>query len=208
MTTRLEIRQMIRRRLADPATNPLWEDVFLDDAIAEGIRRYSTRVPRQDSTLIAVTTGDRELTMPPTVNAMRIVRVFDDRGEIWQRWFGGSEFPPAPTGPGGGAARWRTWGSTVILDSAVPRGGFWRIEHLAHRTVPVNDIDQLDLQPGDEDLIIALAITIALDRRVIADGKRHDGRSGTHPLAAAARTAQNDANYLFGARLRHVRQSS
>ena len=208
MTTRLEMRQMIRRRLSDSATNPLWEDAFLDDAIAEGIRRYSTRVPRQDSILIAVTTGDRELAMPSTVNAMRIVRVFDDLGEIWRRWIGGSEFPPTPTGPGGGAAVWRAWGSTLILDSAAPRGGFWRIEHLAHRIVPANDVDQLDLQPGDEDLVIALAIAIALDRRAIADGKRYTGSSSVHPLAAAARMAQNDANHLFGERLRNVRQTS
>jgi hypothetical protein len=207
MTTRPEMRQMIRHRLADTSPDPLWDDTFLDDAIAEGIRRYSTRVPRQESTLLAVTSGDRELPVPSTINAMRVVRIFDDQGNLWQRWAGGSDYPPTPNGPGGDAAVWRAWGTTIILDSAAPRSGFWRIEHLAHRTVPVNDTDHLDLQPDDEDLIIALALAIALDRRAIADGKRYTGKSGVHPLAAAARTARIDADRLVWERLRHVRST-
>ncbi|MEJ7839974.1 MAG: hypothetical protein WKF81_14265, partial [Thermomicrobiales bacterium] len=72
MTTRLQMRQAVRRRLGDTGIDPLWDDLFLNDAIDEGIRRYSTRFPRQASTVLAVTVGDRELTIPPTVNAMQV----------------------------------------------------------------------------------------------------------------------------------------
>jgi hypothetical protein len=208
MTTRLELRQMIRRRLADTSPDPLWDDAFLDDAIAEGIRRYSTRVPRQESTLLAVTIGDRQLTIPPTVNAMRVVRLFDDQGELWKRWNGGSDFAPNPAARNGHELVWRAWGDALFLDTPAPRSGFWRAEHLTNRVVPTNDVDPIDIQPGDEDLIIALALAIALDRRAIADGKRYTGKSGVHPLAAAARTARIDADRLVWERLRHIRATS
>jgi hypothetical protein len=205
MPTRLELRTAIRRRLADTAVDPLWDDALLNDAIAEGIRRYSTRVPRQMSTMLAVTVGDRELTIPPTVNAMRVVRLFDDRGEMWQRWHGGAPFPPVPELRTGGELVWRAWADAIYLDTPAPRSGFWRCEHLENRVVPTNDTAQLDIQPGDDDLIIALAVAVALDRRAIADGKRYTGKAGVHPLAAAARTARIDADRLVWERLRAVK---
>jgi len=206
MTTRLHMRQMIRRRLADTGVDPLWDDAFLDDAIAEGIRRYSTHLPRQESASLAVTKGDRELDVPAGVNGMRIVRLFDDQGKAWQRWAGGMPLP-VPAGPEGGDMTWRTWGTTILLDTAAPRSGYWRIEHLAPRDTPANDTDALDIQPGDEDLIVALALAIALDRRAIADGKRFTGRAGMHPLATAARTARIDADRLVWERMRQIRST-
>lgn len=208
MPTRLELRAVIRRRLADSTVDPLWDDQLLNDAIAEGIRRYSTRVPRQESTLLAVTVGDRELTIPPTVNAMRVVRLFDDRGEMWKRWNGGSDFPPTPEARTRNELVWRAWANAIFLDTPAPRSGFWRAEHLANRTVPTNDVDPIDIQPGDDDLIVALALAIALDRRAISDGKRYTGKSGVHPLAAAARTARIDADRLVWERLRAVRSTT
>ena len=208
MTTRLELRQALRRRLDDTALDPLWDDALLNDAIDEGIRRYSTRFPRQTSTLVAVTAGDRELTFPPTVDAMKVIRVFDDEGELWFSWNSNTGYPPSPVGRSGSEMVWRAWAGSVFLDSPAPRTGFWRIEHKANRQSPVDDVTPLDVNPGDDDLIIASAMAIALDRRAINDGKRYAGRSGVHPLAAAARIAQSDADRLMGSRLRLVRSSS
>lgn len=85
MTTRLDLRTMVRRRIADTSTDPVWDDDFLNDAIAEAIRRYSTRVPRQAVVAINVDVGDRELALPEEINALRVTRVFDDQGGLWKR---------------------------------------------------------------------------------------------------------------------------
>ena len=96
-------------------------------------------------------------------------------------------------GPGAGAGPTRT----------AHRG--WRIEHLTHRTMPADDTAPLDLHAGDEDLIIAQILAIALERRAIADGTSWSGRGPVHPLAAEARSARMDADRLFWERLRRAR---
>ena len=208
MTTRLAMRQMLRRRLGDTGIDPLWDDIFLNDAIDEGLRRYSTRFPRQVATVIAVTTGDRELVLPPTINAMRVMQLFDDEGEPWQTWNGASNFPPSPVGRSGNELVYRKWAGSLYLDTPAPRTGFWRVEHEANRVIPTDDVTPMDFAPGDDDLIIANGLAIALNRRAINDGKRYTGKSGVHPLAAAARIAQSDADRLFGNRLRFIRSST
>ncbi len=64
MPNRLDIRVILRRRLSDTGTNPLWEEEFLNDAITEAVRRYSTPVPRQAVAAIPVASGDREIDLP------------------------------------------------------------------------------------------------------------------------------------------------
>lgn len=205
MTTRAELRLMIRRRLADTSAEPLWDDALLDDAIGAAMRRYSTRVPRQAVENVAVLAGDRAITVPATVNALRVVRVFDDLGTVWPRWEGTSDAAPAPVSPPRAEATWRAWGEDLVLTRPVPRDGTWRIEHLAHRVEPTDDVTPLDMQPGDDDLLIAVAVAVALERRAIADGKIAAGKGPVHPLAAAARSARMDADRLFWERLRRAR---
>lgn len=209
-TTRAALRQMVRRRLADTSADPLWEDAFLDEAIAEAVRRYGDRVPREASASATVVAGARTLTIPAGVRATRIERIFDDLGEPWSRWSGSLAVePPAPAAPSRGERLWRVWGDEVILASPVPRSAVWRLEFLADRTVPTDDATALDAEGGDEDILIALAMQVALVRRAIADGKRHLGAGqGTHPLMGAARMAQVDAEKLFWLRRRRVRGST
>jgi hypothetical protein len=207
MTTRLDLRSIVRRRLADTSADPVWEDDFLNDAIAEAVRRYSTRVPRQAVVALAVTAGDRDIALPEEVNALRVVRVFDDHGGLWKRWEGRTSEPPVPNAPSTGTATWRAWGTELLLAAPAPRTGLWRVEHLAHRAEPTDDTAPLDIQPDDEDLLVAQTVAIALERRAIVDGKRSTGRGGVHPLAAAARSARIDADRLFFERIRKPRGS-
>jgi len=208
MTTRSQMRTMVRRRLADEGPDPLWDDAFLNDAIAEAIRRYSTNVPRQEAAAIAVAAGDREIEMPEDVNALRVVRVFDDGGTLWPRWEGSGAPPPVPYGAARGRCTWRAWANALLLGEPAPRTGLWRIEHLVHRLEPADDLVPLDIQPNDEDIIVALALAVDLSRRAINEGKRYTGRSGVHPLAAAARSAQADADRMFWARTHRARGGS
>ncbi len=208
MTTRLDLRMILRRRLSDTGVSPLWEEEFINDAITEAMRRYSTSVPRQAVAAIGVLQGDRELEMPESVNAMRVVHVFDDGGVPWRRWEEIAAPPAAPHGYATADATWRAWGTTVILGTPAPRSGLWRIEHYTNRDDPFDDVTELDISPGDDDVVLALAFSVALHRRAVAEGKRYNGRSGVHPLAAAARTAQADADRMLWQRFRKVRSGS
>lgn len=208
MVNRLDLRITLRRRLSDTNLNPLWEEDFLNDAITEAIRRYSTPVPRQAVAAVNVTAGDREIVLAATINAMRIVHVFDDRGVPWRRWEETTDPPPAPTGFAELPAVWRPWSGSVILGTPAPRTGLWRLEHYANRAEPLDDLLDLDISPGDEDLVLALAVSVALHRRAVAEGKRYNGRSGIHPIAAAARIAQADADRLLWRRFRDARSGT
>lgn len=206
MTNRQQLRDMLRNRLQDHGPDPLWDDDFLNDAIAESVRRYSTTMPRQAVSAIAVLNGDQEIEMPGDVNVMRVVRVFNDRGQLVPRWEGTGEHPPVP----GGAATvtWRAWANSILLGEVVTRSGVWRIEHMVHRVPPSDDFEALDIQPNDEDILVALSLSVALSRRAISEGKRYTGRSGVHPLAAAARTAQVDADRMFWSRMHKFKAGS
>lgn len=206
MTNRQQLRDMLRNRLQDHGPDPLWDDDFLNDAIAEAVRRYSTSMPRQAVSAIAVLNGDQEIEMPDDVNVLRVVRVFDDRGQLVPRWEGSGQHPPVP----GGSADivWRAWANSILLGRVVTRSGVWRIEHMVHREPPEDDFEALDIQPNDEDILVALSLSVALSRRAISEGKRYTGKSGVHPLAAAARTAQVDADRMFWSRTHKLKAGS
>lgn len=208
MTTRLELRNMLRNRLQDHGPDPLWDDDFLNDAIAEAVRRYSTSMPRQAVSAIAVLTGDQEIEMPTNVNVLRVVRVFNDRGQLIPRWEGLGDPPPVPGGSTGEATTWRAWANSILLGRVVTRSGVWRIEHMVHREPPTDDYEALDIQPNDEDILVALSLSVALSRRAISEGKRYTGKTGVHPLAAAARTAQVDADRMFWSRTHKLKAGS
>lgn len=208
MTTRLELRNMLRNRLQDHGPDPLWDDDFLNDAIAEAVRRYSTSMPRQAVSAIAVLTGDQEIEMPTNVNVLRVVRVFNDRGQLIPRWEGLGDPPPVPGGSTGEATTWRAWANAILLGRVVTRSGVWRIEHMVHREPPTDDYEALDIQPNDEDILVALSLSVALSRRAISEGKRYTGKTGVHPLAAAARTAQVDADRMFWSRTHKLKAGS
>lgn len=211
MTNRMQLRAMLRNRLEDHGPDPLWGDDFLNDAIAEAVRRYSTSMPRQAVSAIAVLTGDQEIEMPSDVNVLRVVRVFDDRGQLIPRWEGSGEPPPVPGGSSparGDATTWRAWANSILLGKVVTHSGVWRIEHMVHREPPADDFEPLDIQPNDEDILVALSLSVALSRRAISEGKRYTGRSGVHPLAAAARTAQVDADRMFWSRTHKLKAGS
>jgi len=204
-TTRAELRGMVRRRLGDTTPVPLWDDQFLNDAITEAVRRYTIRFPREASTTTSVTAGARDLVVPAGVSALRIVRIFDDRGDVWRQWGESlASLPPVPYAPSTGEQCWRVWGSEVMLSTPVPRTGTWRLEYLADREIVLDDNAPMDMEPGDEDIHIALAMSVALIRRAIADGKRTTGK-GASPLVGAARMAQVDADQLFWLRRRRAK---
>lgn len=196
MTNRFQTRSALRARIGDHGPDPDWPTDFLNSAIEEAIRRYSTKLPKQVSATVAVLKGDSVIEVPTDVNPMRVVRVFDPEGNVVSRWEEG-DLATIPVPGRISENTWRAWGDEIILGSPSQSSGVWRLEHMVHRQPPEDDFEQIDIDPDDEDILVALALSIALSRRAVYEGKRYTGKSGVHPLASAARTAQNDADRLF-----------
>lgn len=194
MSTRAELRAALRPRLEDTTLNPLWDDAMLNEALAGAIRAYGLRIPRQAVAEVAVTGGATEVAVPAvTGDASRLVRVIDPRGRI---------VPAAATDPASGlvAQSWRWWDGALRL-SQPALGGTWRLEHLAPRQAPADDAGAVDIEAGDEELVLALAMVAVLRHRATADGKRR-ARSDLPVLIEEAR---REVARLFAARQRRVR---
>jgi hypothetical protein len=194
MTTRMELRAALRQRLDDGATPPLWDDAALDEAIAEGMRGYGRRAPREATATVAASGGESSLPAPG-IEGERVVRVIDAEGRTVPPLADGDDGDP--TAPG---QAWRWWDGTLLL-ARPAAAGTWRIDHLAERTPPVDDATTLDIAPGDEELVLALALAAALRRRATDEAKH-----GLSPLASGLEAAARaEAERLFAARRRRAR---
>ena len=192
MTTRAELRTALRGRLEDTGAGPLWDDAALNEAIGEGVRAYGARVPRQATASVAVAEGATSASAAG-VDPDRVVRVRDGAGATVPRW---SESDDG-TGPG---QAWRWWDGGLRL-ARPATAGTWQVEHLAARTPPADDVAAVDLGPGDEEVVLALARAAALRRRATEEAKR-----GLPPAAAPlARAAADDAERLLAAGRRRAR---
>ena len=192
MTTRLELRTALRGRLEDAGSSPRWHDATLNQATVEGVRAYGARVPRQATASVAVAEGATSASAAG-VDPDRVVRVRDGAGAAVPRW---SESDDG-TGPG---QAWRWWDGALQL-ARPATAGTWQVEHLAARTPPADDVAAVDLGPGDEEVVLALARAAALRRRATEEAKR-----GLPPAAAPlARAAADDAERLLAAGRRRAR---
>lgn len=194
MTTRAELRAALRQRLDDTSPSPLWDDTMLDSALSGAIRAYGLRFPRQAAVTVTMAAGATEAAVPAVMaDPGRIVRLLDPRGRV---------VPGAAADPAAGlvAQSWRWWAGSLRL-SQPALGGDWRLEYLAPREVPVDDVSDVDLVAGDEELIVVLALASALGQRAADDAKR-GMRSELRALAEAARA---EAAHLYRARSRRAR---
>ncbi len=197
MTTRLDLRTSLRQRLEDLNAAPLWDDAVLNDAIAAATLRYGTSVPAERSLALSIAADAVSVALPANVEGARIKFVIDPAGFYIPR----QRLAPGETEPGGRAQSWRSWGGIFYLERPA-EGGSWRIEYHASRATTGDDITMLDIAPGDEELLLALAMAQALERRIVADGKRG---SASTALVAAAATAEREAAWLLRQRRRVVR---
>jgi hypothetical protein len=166
------MRAGIRVRLGDVGAPPLWDDPTLNEAIADALRGYGARVPRERTTSVDVAAGARRIALPP--EAVRVLRVVDPAGRAVDRW-------PADHGPVAAAGQaWRGWdGGVSLAEPAQP--GTWRIDSLGPRSEPADDAADLDIVAGDEAAVGRWPPPLRWS------GGRPTRRSGAWPLSAAAR---------------------
>ncbi len=182
MPTRAELRNALRQRLEDVTAAPLWDDPALNEALAAAIRGYGARFPRQATATLTVAAGATRVTVPAEIDPATIARVIDSTGAALPRL-------SSDTSPPFGHERqaWRWWNGDLILGRAAI-GGTWQIEYLAPRIVPSDDVTAVDLLPGDEEIVLALASATALRRRQGEDANR-----GLRPDSIAALVAAIEA---------------
>lgn len=178
MTTRAELRGAIRRRLEDTGGAPLWDDATLNDLIADAVRRYGQRRPAERSLVVAVSDGARTVNVTPFTPGSRVVRLLDADGGVVPR-------EQALLSDGAALCQgWRWWNGQLLL-SLPASAGSWRIDLLDRRAVPTDDVTALDLESGDEEIMILLSVAAALRRRAVEDAKRGNSRGATALLQAA-----------------------
>ncbi|MGH2533194.1 MAG: hypothetical protein ACRDJW_12920 [Thermomicrobiales bacterium] len=197
MTTRLELRTTLRRRLEDTGVTPLWDDATLNDALADAMRHYGARFPKEATTTVVVSAGSTSIPVTPAIPTERVLRLFDAEGVYVPRQ---TAFAPES---GAAAQSWRWWNATLILTQAPATTGNWTVEHLTGRALPTDDATAVDLIPGDEEIIVLLATVTALRRRTVEDAKRGSDRAAA-AVAATADRAERSAAWLMAARRRRA----
>lgn len=197
MTTRLDLRTALRRRLEDTEVPPLWDDDTLNDALLAAMRDYGARFPVERALTVTVADGTTTIA-EATVAASggRVTRLFGvDGAPVPRSW---DQAAPDGTGARQG---WRWWEGTIRLE-APAAGGQWRVEYLEPRILPVSDAAAIDLPDGDASLVVLMASLYALHRRAVADAKR--GQSPNVVLGTAA-ALRSEMERQIGARMRRAR---
>lgn len=198
MTTRLELRTSVRRRLEDTGAVPVWDDATLNDLIGDAIRRYGARSPAERSVTVVVGAGAQNVPVTPALAAEAVVRVLTPAGEVVARMIS----PLADGEPAPGQA-WRWWNGTLLLATGAEAGA-WQIDYLGARTLPVDDISAVEVIAGDEEIVVLMTAAAALRRRAVEDGKRGTQR-GTEAISAVAEALDREAEARMRSRKRRVR---
>ena len=198
MTTRLELRTSVRRRLEDTSVTPLWDDATLNELISDAVRRYGARFPVERSVAVVVSAGAIVVPVAPALQAEQVVRVFDPSPDVVPR-------TADSMADGSPASRqtWRWWSGGLVL-SLGAAGGTWQIDYLGARTPPTDDVTAVELIAGDEEIVVLMTTSAALRRRATEDVKRGSGRA-SGPVASLADALDRDAEARMQSRRRRLR---
>src|SRR4051794_39331870 len=153
MTTRLQLITTIREYLEDASGTPLWSDAALIEFLAEAMRAYGARFPRQlTAETDPIAAGATSVGLPAGLGALAagIVAVRDARGRDVPR--ASQRQGPAPIDATGLIQAWSVWAGSLRLQrpAAGDQVGIWAIDYLAGRELAGDDVSQQPVEAGDE----------------------------------------------------------
>lgn len=187
MTTRVQLRTAVRKRLEDNfGANHLWDDAELDEHLRFAVRQYGTGNPIELSTSLAVTTSTATYTLPAAIPDGRdLVHVLDETGRAIEK-----DNAPAPTlseSPLGAlvARTWRVWAQQLVFNQRPPASASYTLLYRTTRQLIEDDVTAQPIPSGEEPIIIQLAAAAAVMTRAIAEEKR----GATRNAASMRRTA-------------------
>jgi len=196
MTTRLELRTMLRERLEDTAGTPLWDDVTLNDSLWNSLVRYGVRFPLERSISVPIPAGATSVLVSAMMPRQRVLRVLDSDGNAVP------EATDLDPGSSGGAQSWRWWNGTILLGQVSGSAQSWTVEYRGTRLLPADDTSTVDVETGDEPIVVAMAAETLLRRRAVEDMKRG---LNSRPAQACAEAAMDEAQGMIRARRRTIR---
>ena len=196
MTTRLELRTSLRERLEDTAAAPLWEDATINDALWNSLIRYGVRFPLERTVSVPVPAGSTSVPVSPMIPRSRLLRVIDASGDSVPE--ATSLGPDAPLG----GQSWRWWNGTLLLTRALAAAETWTVEYRGMRLLPADDTSEVDVNSGDEPIVVAMAAEVLLRRRAVEDMKRG---LNSRPARECAEATMEEVQGMVRARRRTVR---
>jgi hypothetical protein len=215
MTTRAQLRTTLRNELNDSGGTPLWSDTLLNEWINEAIRGYSRQSPEEATATLTAVADQAEYALP--ARTVEVLRVEQPQGVV--------RLPIAAsrTAAGGGAAlvdfragvrsagawAYRVFAGNLILDpapTAVGASEDARLEYLRAYAEPAADGDTLTTPATDDDVLVALAASLALAWVAGDEAKRlrYQDRQGVSP-GEQVRRYEARAAAALGARTSRLR---
>lgn len=197
MSTRLDLRTILRRRLEDTSGSPLWDDATLNTLLADALGQYGVRFPAEKTVPAVSTPGSNVIAVTPYLEGREVLRVIDPNGlqVARMRW--------VMSEPAWSAAQaWRWWNGSLVLQFPAV-GGTWQVDYLDRRVMPADDVTAVDIRTGDEEIVVLLAASGALLRRAVEQGKRGLEAAGL-ALTRVAECHAREAERLMAARRRRA----
>lgn len=196
MTTRLELRTMLRERLEDTAATPLWDTVTLNDVLWNSLVRYGVRFPLERSISVPIPAGAKSILVSAMMPRQRVLRVLDSDGNAVPE---AVDLNPRSAG---GQQSWRWWNGEILLGHVSGSAQSWTVEYRGTRLMPADDTSTVDIETGDEPIVVAMAAEVLLRRRAVEDMKRG---LNSRPAQACAEAAMDEAQGMIRTRRRTVR---
>ncbi len=191
MTTRAALVTAIRSELNDAAATKLWEDALLARWIAEALRDYSERLPREALATWTSTAGQASYTLP--TDFAQALRLEHPSGflRLLAPLVGGdvTEASESPRQEGERQLSFDVYGGSAILEPAPDASGETiALRYLAAYAEPAADGDLLATPSRDDELLVWFVCARALRWIDTDEAKRmrFEQRRGVSAAAAAA----------------------
>src|SRR5947209_8568338 len=172
-STRLDLRNLVRRELQDTGSPPLWSDSQINDDLAAGFAAYSAYFPNPTSVAVTSVANQAAVLLGAGVASVGAVIVdgvtvpqVPDQATLYEPAFRNqvSQTVVQPVTPFGAAAThgqaWAFWGQSVNFRYALAAGRAVVVAYFTWHALPSDDVTAVTVP----DVDIELPVLYACDR--------------------------------------------